>query len=234
MSSGWIRGWALATIGAVLSCALIALTNSGSILADVPWPTPPPGPQPPGVRVIDTDIKPAAVPAIPGAISWLVLPQAMSVPRFPPVPRSAFDAPAGVHIVSDAGSITSTVQLVYAPISIEGLPSPGPGADLRKVFDLRAFDHQANRITLKLRRPWVLEVPIDGLTRSFEEPSRLLLARYDEREGWVPLVTIYHRHTGMLETRLLDVGRFAVIMESLVISGGIPSRGFLPGDSLDI
>ena len=225
---------ALATTGAALSCALIVLTNSASILADVPWPTPPPGPQPPGVRVIDSDIKPAAVPSIPGAISWVVLPQAMSVPRFPPVPRSPFGAPDGVRIVSDAGSITSTVQLVYEPLSIEGLPPPGPGAALRKVFDLRAFDHQAKRITLNLRRPWVLEVPIDGLTRSFEEPSRLLLARYDESEGWVPLVTTYHRRRGMLETRLLDVGRFAVIMESLVISGGIPSRDHLPdGDSLD-
>ena len=152
----------------------------------------------------------------------MVLPLSMLVPRFPPVPSSSFQSPDGVRIVSDAGSITTTVQLVYTPVLMtdtDKVSPPGPPQELRKVFDLRAYDHRANPTSLDLRRPWVLEIPIRGLTQPFEDPARLLIARYEENRGWVPLVTNYHRNRGTLLARVLKVGRFAVLAEPRLISG---------------
>ena len=201
-----------------MACALIALTNAGSISADDPWPTPPPGPRPSVPKVIvDDGIKPVDTPLVAGATKWVVLPLAMLLPRFPPVPSSSFQAPDDVRIVSDAGSIDSTIQLVYEPIPAADAQPPGPHQSLRKAFDLRTFDHQANRITLDLRRPWLLEVPIRGLIQSFEDPARFLIARYDEKSGWVPLVTSYYRNQGVLQVRILQVGRFAILAEPGVI-----------------
>ena len=121
-------------------------------MADTHWPTPPPGPQASPAKVIlEKDIKRVRVPAVPGAISWIVQPLAMSIPRFPPVPSSSFRSPEGVLIVSDAGWIDATVQLVYEPVDLDDsrVRPPGSGQKLRQVFDLRAFDHRANRIDLK-------------------------------------------------------------------------------------
>lgn len=219
MTRSRIRGLALIAIGATLSCVLIVLTSAGPISAELPWPTPPPGPRPPIPNVIgDADIKAVDVP--PGGASWVILPLSMLVPRFPPVPSFTLSSPDGVRIISDAGSIDSTVQLVYESIlSITNVPQPGPQQELRKVFDLRAYDHRANQIVLELKRPWVLEVPIQGLKQPFEDPARFLIARYDENRGWIPLVTSYYRTRGILQARVLTVGRFAVLAEPRVISG---------------
>ena len=208
----------LATIGTVLSLILVVLASAGTTSADDPWPTPPPGPEAPIPRV-DTDIKPAPVPPVPGASSWVFPPLGMQVPRFPPVPSSSFQSPDGVTVISDAGSILSTVQLVYEPLSIEDAQSHITGQELRKVFDLRTFDHRANKLDPDLKRPWVLKVPVRGLTEAFEDPARLLLVRYDERDGWVPIVTAYHRNQGVLQALILEVGRFGVIAET-----GVPSK----------
>ena len=221
MTLGWIRGLALIAIVIALSSVLVVLGAARPILADVPWPTPPPGPQPPIPKVIGgADIKPADVPHdVPNAISWVILPRLMVLPRFPPIPSTSFQSLDGVRIISDAGSIHSTVQLVYEPIPIDDAPPIGPYQNLQKVFDLRAFDHESKRITLDLRRPWVLEVSIQGLTRSFEDPTRLLIAHYDENRGWVPLITHYYRGRGILQARVLKAGLFAVLAEPKVISG---------------
>ena len=146
------------------------------------------------------------------------MPLAMQIPRFPPVPSSSFNASDGVTIVIDAGSIDTTIQLSYEPLPIGAVDPPGSGLELRKVFEIGTFDHRANRVSLTLQRPWVLEVPASGLTESFEDPSRLLLARYDKDEGWVPLVTSYYRDPGILQARILKVGRFAVMSEYGVTS----------------
>ena len=133
-------------------------------------------------------------------------PLAMPVPRFPPVPSSSFDAPDGVRITSDAGSIITTVQLTYEPVQIDKARPAVPGQELRKAFTLRAFDHEAGSIRLDLRRPLVLEIPVRDLTRSFETPDRLLIARYHDSAGWVPLVTHYHRSLGVLRARVSGTG----------------------------
>lgn len=205
---------ALAFISILLSYVLIVLANANPSSADNPWPTPPPGPKAPLPRVISEDnIKPVEVPQVAGATRWVILPLAMPIPRFPPVPSSTFQSPDGVQIVSDAGSINTTVQLTYAPVPVDEARAPHPHQELRRVFDIRVFDHSASRIDLELRRPWVLEVPVTGLTKSFENPARLLIARYDEGTGWVPLVTSYYASSGILQARVLQVGRFAVLAE---------------------
>lgn len=214
MTQSRVRGLALLSIGIALSFALVILANARSISAESPWPTPPPGPRPSLPKVIsEADIKPVDVPQVAGATRWTVFPLAMPVPRFPPVPSSTFQSPDGVQIVSDAGSIDTTVQLIYEPVPIVEAQVPDRRQELRKVFDIQIFDHRAKKINLDLRRPWMLEVPVLGLTESFEDPARLLIARYTERTGWVPLVTTYYATSGVLQAWVLQVGRFAVLAE---------------------
>ena len=156
---------------------------------------------------------------VAGAVSSVIFPLSMVIPRFPPVPSFPFQSPDGVRVVSDAGSIQRTIQLLYEPIPVDKAQSPGPRQQLRKVFDLRAFDYRAKETDLELLRPWVLEVLVGGLTEAFEDPGRLLLARYEDSKGWVPLITHYHRTRGILQARVLRVGRFAVLAESRVTPG---------------
>ena len=209
----------MATIIA-LACSMVVLNDSRPIAADTPFPTPPPGPRAPVPRVIgEQDVTPVDVSNLSEVTRWVVLPLSSLLPRFPPVPSFSFQAPDGVRIVSDAGSIISTVQLVYRQSPDDKVSNPGPGQELRKVFDLDAYDHRAKPISLDLRRPWILEVPIRGLTKTFEDPARLLIARHEEDRGWVPLVTNYHQNRGVLQARVLKVGRFAVLAEPRLISG---------------
>lgn len=142
----------------------------------------------------------------------------MNIPRFPPVPSTQFQSPDGVRITSDAGSIVSTIQLVYQPIAIGDAPSPRGRLELRKAFDLNGYDIQGSRTELDLRRPWVVEIPVRGLTKTFEDPSRLLIARYEGDAGWVPLVTTHHLQREVLEARVLEAGRYGVLAETGIIS----------------
>ena len=225
----------LVAVGILLSGGLVILNDERPLMADTHWPTPPPGPQASPAKVIlEKDIKRVRVPAVPGAISWIVQPLAMSIPRFPPVPSSSFRSPEGVLIVSDAGWIDTTVQLVYEPVDLDDsrVRPPGSGQKLRQVFDLRAFDHRANRIDLKLLRPWILEVPVQGLTNAFEEPDILLLSRYDKDEGWVPLVTTYFLKRGVLQARVLTTGLFGIIAEPPILSGATPTGNIAPSTFL--
>ena len=125
-----------------------------------------------------------------------------------------------MRVISDAGSILTTLQLVYEPIpDLDDAPSPGPLQELRKVFDLRVYDHNANRTSPDLQRPWVLEVPVQGLTGALEDASRLVIARHVDGEGWMPLVTSYYIDRGILQARVLEVGLFAVVHEQKAITG---------------
>ena len=215
--------------GIGLSLGVLILSGAGLIWAQNPWPTPPPGPRPQVPTVIDeADIKAIDVPSVPGATSWVVPPFAAQIPRTPPVRSTRLDSPDGVSLLVDAGSIISTVQILYEPVPIDEAQPPGPRQELRRVFDIISFDHRAKKIDLDLQRPWVLEVSALGLTESIENPARLILARYDNGNGWMPLVTTYHRDRLALETRILESGRYAVIFEPLIVSGSTFSKSFLP------
>jgi hypothetical protein len=63
-----------------------------------------------------------------------------------------------------------------------------------------------------IRRPLVLEVSVDDLTSFADDPTRLLFARF-EAGRWLPLVTAYFRTENRLVVRILEVGRFAVLVE---------------------
>ena len=221
---------ALAAIaGFGLSLGILILTGAGLIWAQNPWPTPPPGPRPQVPTVIDdADITAVNIPSVPGATSWVVPPFAALLPRTPPVRSTRLDSPDGVSLLVDAGSIISTVQILYEPVPIEGAQPPGPRQELRRVFDLISFDHRAKNLELDLQRPWVLEVSASGLTESIENPARLILARYDDDNGWLPLVTTYHRNRLTLETRIIETGRYAAIFEPLIVSGSTLSKNVLP------
>jgi len=220
-SRGWFRGASLPVSGVALGLLVVLISNTWPTFAAEPWPTPPPGPQPSIPRVISQEsIKRVSVPLVPGATSSEIPPLPMHLPRFPPVPGFHFEASESVRVISDAGSIRETLQLVYEPKpELSDAPSPGSLQELRKVFDLRVYDHQASRVSPELLRPCVLEVVAQGLSRSFEEPSRLIIARYDGEKGWVPLVTNYHIDRGILQARILEFGLFAVIHESRAITG---------------
>ena len=205
-------------VGLALCFMLLIMTDTGRTSAESPWPTPPPGPEPPNPRVIDSSsIKLANVP--PGGTAWVVHPLRMPIPRFPPLPSTQLQFPNGVQIISDAGSIYTTLQIVHEDLPVSESPAAGPRQEVRKLFDVRAFDHRGKHITPDLRRAWVLQVTTPGLTEGSEDPGRLLLARHDKDSGWVPLVTHYYRSLGTLEALILEVGRFAVLYEHRVVSG---------------
>ena len=46
-----------------------------------------------------------------------------------------------------------------------------------------------------------------------------MLARFEKGEGWLPLVTSYHRNRGLIEALVLELGLFAVLTETRA-SGG--------------
>ena len=212
----------LAAFGAALSFGLIILPDIRAVSADTPWPTPPPGPRPPVLRIVDdASIKFVEVPAIPGARSWVIPPSTMALPRFPPVPSFPFEASDGVRIIVDAGSTDTTVQLVYKPVPIVDAPPTGRFQEIRQVFDFTTFNHNGDRDTVKLLRPWVLEVPVPALTHPTDDPARFVLGHYIEGEGWETLVTNYLKNRGVLQARVLKMGRFAVLAEpSIIILSG--------------
>lgn len=218
MTVGWTRAGGLIGIGFALCFVLLVVTGTELVSAESHWPTPPPGPKPPAARVIDaSNLKLPKVP--PGATAWVVHPLPLIVPRFPPLPSTQLDFPGGVQIISDAGSIFTTLQIVHEELAISESPDPGQLQEVRKLFDVRAFDHEGKGVTPDFRRPWRLQVATLGLTEGSEDPGRLLLARHDKDRGWVPLVTHYYRSQGTLQALILDVGRFAVLYERRVLSG---------------
>ena len=210
-------------IGTALLTGLIVLLAGGLISANehgLAWPTPPPGPNPQIPRITNSnDIDLVNPPSVLGATVWIIDPIAALLPRFPPIFTTDLRTTDGLQIVVSAGSTDDTVQVVYEPIPLDEAPQPGPQQDLRRVFDLRAFDDRGNGIDLDLRRSWLLKITAQGLIQNVESPSRLIIARYNDGSGWIPEVTTYHRNSGLLEIRILEPGLFGVIMESSIISG---------------
>ena len=212
-----VRGLTLAIVGLVLSAALAVLVKESPLFADVPWPTPPPGPEARPPVVIDpANVKAVQVPEVAGAASWVILPLSAPIPRFPPVPSSRIESPDGFRLTSDAGSIDSTAQLLYTPIPPDEGPASTKYQEVQKLFELKTFDHRANRTTLVLHRPWVLELPVRA---PYGDPTRLVIARHSKEQGWQPLVTSYHRSRGVLQARVLELGLFAILFEPRVVSG---------------
>lgn len=210
-------------IGVVLGllAGLIAVPSAGVIQAQPPWPTPPPAPVlAPPVAVPSAAIVAAPVPQVAGSVSSVVQPLfAGSLPRVPPLPKTVFssaelDPARQIKVHIEAGSILRTLQLVYEPVPIEKAPKVIPSQEVIRSFELRAFDHEANSIDPKIHRPWLLEVPLGELKELDVDPSTLLLANYlEDEKRWRFLVTSYYPHRDLVTTRILKVGKFALVAD---------------------
>ena len=194
-------------------CSLVALLVINLASADSPWPTPPPAPLAPQPR-IESDITPVPVPAVPGATSTVIQPISQGpVPLIPPLNSTTFDTQGHLKITIEDGSLDRTIQLTYAPVPADQAPSPIRLQQLVTVFDLKSFDAQGREIQSELLRPWIVEVPVSRLPAVSVDPSRLVLARFEEGR-WAPLVTSYFRDDNVLVARILKAGRFAILAES--------------------
>jgi hypothetical protein len=97
-------------------------------------------------------------------------------------------------------------------LDIDSLPAPEASRRLVKGFDLAFFDILGQPATPTIRRPLILEVLADDLPFFGDDPTRLLFARFEDGR-WLPLVTTYFRTEKRLVVRILELGRFAVIVE---------------------
>ncbi len=201
-------------LGVVFFLGILAFLATPLVFSQPAWPTPPPAPRSPPPEIIPFDqITPVPVVTVSGAASAVIHPLlAGSVPRIPPLKDVTFESPDGIRLISEAGSLQRTVQLLYAPVPLDDAPQAGPNQQLLRTFDLSTFDDQASRVSPSLERSWLLEVPLEGLDLGSNHPTRLLLALYDpETQRWAPLVTSYFSKRGLLLARLLDVGLFAIL-----------------------
>ena len=210
-------------ISLIVAIALVtgiwAFPGAKGVFSDPPWPTPPPAPPAPRTTIIPLgQITEVALPFVTGASSVVLHPiSAGFVPRIPPLRSVTFDSFQDVRLTSEAGSLLHTVQVVYAPVSMADVPSPDRHQILLRTFDLLTYDHQAERVSPPLVRPWLLEVRLVELELGQAHPSQLLLARFDSQsKKWAPLVTSYFPGKGLLVANILDVGRFAVMAEPML------------------
>ncbi|MFN3974874.1 MAG: hypothetical protein ACK4K2_06340 [Dehalococcoidia bacterium] len=217
----------------VLLLALLGAASAGAwlvhlwglappALAQPPWPTPPPQLAVPYPVIVPPDqVKGVETPPIPGATVWLLQPFPRGIiPRVPPLPSTLLssnetDQAQRILIRLEWESLPATTQLLYRPIPVSQAPAPPDGYRIRRAFALQAYDAQGRPFAPALRRPWVLRVPLAGLDSP--DPLRLFLARYREDTGrWQLLVTAYHTQSRLLETRLLELGRYALLEEVLL------------------
>ena len=206
-------------LGMALVMGIWAFLGAKGVFSDPPWPTPPPAPPAPRARIIPLgQITEVALPSVTGASSVVLHPiSGGPVPRIPPLRSVTFDSYQDVRLISEAGSLLHTVQVVYAPVSMSDAPSPDRHQILLRTFDLFAYDHQAKLVSPPLVRPWVLEVRLEELELGQAHPSQLLLARFDSQsKRWAPLVTSYFPSKGLLMAKILDVGRFAIMAEPML------------------
>ncbi|GBD10373.1 hypothetical protein HRbin23_00014 [bacterium HR23] len=192
------------------------------VLAQPPWPTPPPHLSvPPPLIVPANQVKRVPLPPVEGAQVWLLQPFPRGfLPRINPLPSTTLasgetDPARRIALWLEWESLPATTQLLYRPLDPAQVPPPPEGYRLRRVFALEAFDAEGRPYVPLLRRPWVLRVPLAGLEGPPPEPARLLLARYREEQGrWQLLVTTYRPSGAFLETRLVDMGRYALLEET--------------------
>lgn len=192
------------------------------MLAQPSWPTPPPNllvPTP--VIVPSVQVKKVTQPPVPGATVWLLQPLIPGVlPRVNPLPDTRLtsaeaDPAQRIVLRLEWESLPATTQLVYHPLTPAQVPPPPEGYRVVRALSLQAYDAEGRPVVPVLRRPWVLQVPLAGLDDV--PPLRLVLARYREDQGrWHLLVTVFHPQARLLETRLVDLGRYAVLEEASV------------------
>ena len=201
---------------AVAFAAILAVFSIGAInlvSAQQEWPTPPPAARAP-TPVFEPVVNFAESSPVSGAARWEIQPIPQGeLPAVPPVLRETLHAPGHLSLAIEAGSLDRTIQLVFGPLEIASLPAPGAYQRLIKGFDLTFFDTQGQPAAPMIRRPLILEVLTDDLSSFGDDPARLVFARFEDGR-WLPLVTTYFRTEKRLVVRILELGRFAVLVES--------------------
>ena len=213
-----VISWALGFCATVLIIGVIGPAVAG---AQVPWPTPPPGPSGFYPQVIpSSEVKPISAPKSPGSIAVQVDPIfAGPVPRIPPRPSTTIvtgeaNTENRVTLHIDAGAIDKTLQLTYEPINVDMVPSPGSRHQIQRAFRIETYTHSGLiteeifpypiRLTLRIHDQNIATVGSD--------PSRILLARFNpQRNEWVHLVTTYQPKDSRILVRILRTGLFALI-----------------------
>ena len=198
---------------AVVFAAILTVGAINLVSAQQEWPTPPPAARAPTPVFEPVTILAESTP-VRGAARWVIQPIPQGeIPAVPPVLRETLHAPGHLSLAIEAGSLDRTIQLVFGPLDIDSLPAPEASQRLIKGFDLAFFDTRGQPTTPTIRRPLVLEVLTDDLSSFGDDPSRLVFARFEDGR-WLPLVTTYFRTEKRLVVRILELGRFAVLVES--------------------
>ena len=204
-----------------VAIGLAAFRGTSPVFSDPPWPTPPPA-VPSGVVYAEEMIRVISTPAINSSSVVLHPIWGGHLPRIPPLRSLTFSSHQGIDVVMEAGSLLQTMQLVYSPVDMGEAPSTNRYWHLLKPFDLLAYDHRAEKLSLSLVRPWILEVRLEELELSQVDMSQLLIGRFDlEAEEWIPMVTFHYSSDGLLVSKILDVGRFAIMSETHISSLGL-------------
>jgi len=197
--------------------------STSTVQAQVPWPTPPPGPSTRPLTVIPADqVVPVAAAQKPGSIAATINPVWPGpLPRIPPLPSiplitSEPDPQERVQIVIEAGTFLETFQMTYEPIAASDAPRPLRGQHLRRAFRIRTFDHRGQETPLEFSRPVKVMVRYQhqDLEAAGGDPGALFMARWDaSSDTWVPLVTAVMPQEQAIAIRILSPGLLALIAE---------------------
>lgn len=216
-------------VGLGLVALLLGPWGHSAVLAQTPWPTPPPAPVGAFPQVIPvSQITPVPVPASPGSIALQVDPIfAGLIPRIPPRPATTIlsgeaDAQDRITLRIYAGAMNRTLQFTYDPLAIDQVPQPGFGLQIQRAFRLQAYDHTAVAITPSFKNPVRLSLHAQEqeIAAAGNDPARLLIARYDTQSSrWLPLVTTYQAADATLMVRILQPGLFALIAQPPPVPG---------------
>lgn len=203
--------------------ALMALSHPAAILAQVPWPTPPPAPVGIFPQVIPSSrITPVAAPPTPGSIAVKIDPIfAGPVPRVPPRPSAiiATSEPVPerrITLYLDAGVLDRTLQLTYEPLKVTQVPQTELGRHIQRAFQLSTYDQNASPVSPTFRYPLRLQLVVADLelASAGDDPARLYLAQFNPQNNrWIPLVTTYRPANATILARILQPGLFALIAQ---------------------
>ncbi|MBI4338740.1 MAG: hypothetical protein HY680_02160 [Chloroflexi bacterium] len=208
-------------LGLAIAGLTTGLGGAPRALAQLPWPTPPPGPIGSFPEVVPANqVTPVAAPATPGSIALQIDPIFQGpVPRIPPRPSVAVssaesDLQDRVTWEFDAGSLGRTTQLVYVPLPLPSAPGTGQGQTLVRAFRMDMYDTKGAPASPAFKIPVRLTLHPRPQERAASggDPSRLLVALYEPEQGrWQPLVTNYDPAKGTLLVRTFRPGLYGLL-----------------------
>lgn len=219
----FVSGVGTIVIGLV---SLLLVYPNISALQAQSWPTPTPIARIlPVMEVPESQVTPVARSPKPGSTATTLY------PKFIVYPNKSFNSPVvlssaeqdetqQVTLGMSDGTITAPLQVLYQSIWTSQVPSANGGKILR-IFRFETYDYAGVPIVPAIRRPFVLSIPYAHLVSSAGEERRLLVARLsDDGDEWLPLVTWLDRENGRIIARVLELGTFGVLSETIPVNLG--------------